>query len=295
MHHLIRGACRALLPSRASIAVALICLSTAFLRAQPTQPATQSSDLDAFMARVLARRDVNRQTLQQYILDDDETFEILGPGRTPLYRGHREFAWYVRDGMHVRSPIRFDGVTVGEEDRRKYEDNWVKQERERLERREKRDAGKADAPEPSEPEGPPVGGETPMATPRFVSEAYFMDFKFEPGNYYLAGREQLEGHNVLRIEYYPTRMFNDEPDHDKDDKGDKPDKKQDGKKKAQKEPSARERKQEEDINRKMNKTALVTLWVNPAENQIVNTPSTTSGWTSCRARGSCASTIFARR
>ena len=74
---------------------------------------------------------------------------------------------------------------------------------------------------------------------------------------------------MLRIEYYPTRMFNDEPDHDKDDKGDKPDKKQDGKKKAQKEPSARERKQEEDINRKMNKTALVTLWVDPAEYQIV--------------------------
>jgi len=269
VHHLIRGACRALLPSRASIAVALICLSTAFLCAQPTQPATQSNDLDAFMARVLARRDVNRQTLQQYILDDDETFEILGPGRTPLYRGRREFAWYVRDGMHVRSPIRFDGVTVGEEDRRKYEDNWVKQERERLERRAKRDAAKADAPEPSEPAGPPVGGETPMATPRFVSEAYFMDFKFEAGNYYLAGREQLEGHNVLRIEYYPTRMFNDEPDHDKDDKGDKPDKKQDGKKKAQKEPSARERKQDEDINRKMNKTALVTLWVDPAEYQIV--------------------------
>ena len=269
MHHLSRGACRALFPSRASIAVALICLSAAFLRAQPTQPATQSNDLDAFMARVLARRDVNRQTLQQYILDDDETFEIVGPGRTPLYRGRREFAWYVRDGMHVRSPIRFDGVSVGEEDRRKYEDNWVKQERERLERRAKRDAGKADAPEPSEPAGPPVGGETPMATPRFVSEAYFMDFKFEAGNYYLAGREQLEGHNVLRIEYYPTRMFNDEPDHDKDDKDDKLDKKEGGKKKAQKEPSARERKQEEDINRKMNKTALVTLWVDPAEYQIV--------------------------
>ena len=268
MRYLTRGACRALL-TRASIAFALICFSTAFLRAQATPPATQSNDLDAFMARVLAKRDVNRQTLQQYILDDDETFEVLGPGRTPLHRGRREFVWYVRDGMHVRSPVRFDGVTVGEEDRRKYEDNWVKQERERLERRAKRDAGKADAPEPSEPAGPPVGGETPMATPRFVSEAYFMDFKFEAGNYYLAGREQLEGHNVLRIEYYPTRMFSDEPDHDKDDKDDKPDKKEDGKKKPQKEPSARERKQEEDINRKMNKTALVTLWVDPAEYQIV--------------------------
>ena len=40
--------------------------------------------------------------------------------------------------------------------------------------------------------------------PRFVSEAYFMDFKFEPGNYYLAGNEKLEGKEVLKIEYYPT-------------------------------------------------------------------------------------------
>ena len=111
MRYLTRGACRALL-TRASIAFALICFCTAFLRAQATPPATQSSDLDAFMAQVLARRDVNRQTLQQYILDDIETFEVLGPGRAPLHRGRREFSWYVRDGMHVRSPVRFDGVTV---------------------------------------------------------------------------------------------------------------------------------------------------------------------------------------
>ena len=39
-----------------------------------------------------------------------------------------------------------------------------------------------------------------------------MDFKFEPGNYYLAGREKLEGQDVLRIEYYPTNLFNDEDD-----------------------------------------------------------------------------------
>ena len=37
-----------------------------------------------------------------------------------------------------------------------------------------------------------------------------MDFKFEPGNYYLAGREQLDGQQVLRIEYYPKHMFDDE-------------------------------------------------------------------------------------
>ena len=43
------------------------------------------------------------------------------------------------------------------------------------------------------------GGGIGGAEPRFVSEAYFMDFKFEAGNYYLAGREKLEGHDVLRI------------------------------------------------------------------------------------------------
>ena len=252
MRHLLTGA---------SLALTLVCASAVALRGQAAPPAAPSSDLDAFMARVLARRDVNRQTLQQYILDDTETFEVLGPGRAPLFRGRREFSWYVRDGLHVRSPVRFDGVSVSEADRRKYEDDWIHQERERLDRQTKRTA-EAPASDRLEPTGPPVGGDTPVATPRFVSEAYFMDFKFEPGNYYLAGREQLSGHAVLRIEYYPTRMFNDDdPDHNRksDEKRHEP----------AKPPSASERKEEETINRKLNKTALVTLWVDPAEYQIV--------------------------
>ena len=32
------------------------------------------------MEKVLARREVNRKTLDQYILDETEPFEILGPG-----------------------------------------------------------------------------------------------------------------------------------------------------------------------------------------------------------------------
>ena len=86
-----------------------------------------------------------------------------------------------------------------------------------------------------------------------------MDFKFEPGNYYLAGREKLEGQDVLRIEYYPTNLFNDEDDEKtpREMKGKKPKEEQ------------KEQKIERDINRKMNKTALVTLWVDPVEHQIV--------------------------
>ena len=90
------------------------------------------------MEKVLARREVNRKTLDQYILDETESFEILGPGRWPLYRTKRDYTWYVRDGMHVRSPVRYNGVKIGEEARQRYETNWIRRERERQERARRR-------------------------------------------------------------------------------------------------------------------------------------------------------------
>lgn len=230
-------------------------LSPAFALQDPHPP----SDLDAFMKKVLARRDVNRAHLKQYVLDEAEAFEILGPGRLRLHGSKREFTWYVRDGMHVRSPVKFNGVGVGAEDRDKYEQNWIRREKSRQERRAKK-----------EKEGKKTGGEvtisptevtvdtggTPLPTePRFVSEAYFMDFKFEPGNYYLAGREPLEGVEVLKIEYYPTKLFDD------DDKKTP--------REVRQKTKSRGEQYEQDIDRRMNKTALITLWVDPKEHQIV--------------------------
>jgi hypothetical protein len=223
--------------------------------AQPRSDAATgpANELDAFMAQVLARREVNRKTLEQYVLDETEGFEILGPGRMPLYRTKREFTWYVRDAMHVRSPVRFNGVAIDEPARVRYETRWIARERERLERAARKSEDRGDSGEKEgavsvSPDGIEVGGTVVPAEPRFVSEAYFMDFKFEPGNYYLAGREQIEGHDVLRIEYYPTRMFGD--DRHGERKG-------------------RDREAEENIERRMNKTALITLWVDPKEHQIV--------------------------
>ena len=84
--------------------------------------------------------------------------------------------------------------------------------------------------------------------PRFVSDAYFLDFEFEPGNYYLVGRETLDGHDVLRIEYYPEQMFT-ESDEDEDET---PDRDRDGRDEAA-----------------MDKTSLVTIWIDPVQHQIV--------------------------
>jgi len=220
------------------------------------------SDLDAFMEKVLARREVNRKMLDQYVLDETETFEVLGPGQWPLHRTKRDYTWYERDGMHVRSPVRFDGVGVGEKERAEYEQKWIGREKARQERKARNEREKAEVS--IGPEGVQVNSGGPVTTePRFVSEAYFMDFKFEPGNYYLAGREKLEGQDVLKIEYYPTNLFNDTDDEKTPHEMKK--------KPSSKDPKKEQKQQqaEDEINRKMNKTALVTLWVDPIEHQIV--------------------------
>jgi hypothetical protein len=229
------------------------------------QPQTQPpSDLDALMATVLQHRDENWRRLHDYVLREKEAFSLAGPGRARLYGAEREFTWYMREGYLVRSPLRYDKVTLSEADRRKYEDNWLKEEKEREEEHAKKAAAKAEQHRSAEE--PPVmdvqsfireGGE-----PRFISEAYFLEFKFEPGNYYLAGRETIENREVLRVEYYPQRLFNDDDDdrrrereRDRDRKGDRD--------------RDRERKVELDVEKKLNKVALITLWVDPAVRQIV--------------------------
>ena len=46
--------------------------------------------------------------------------------------------------------------------------------------------------------------------PQFISSSYFLRFKFDEGTYALVGREKFEGRDVLRVEYYPTKLFSDD-------------------------------------------------------------------------------------
>jgi hypothetical protein len=266
------GSVTSFLPS-ATLLLALVALSLpAEVRAQRAQAPDDTkprNELDAFMEKVLAQREANRQTLRQYILDEAEEFEVLGPGRFPLYRTKREFTWYRRDGVHVRSPLRFDGVKVTDEERDRYEKKWLSRELNRQDEREKR---RKEREITVGPQGVEVVSPRMPAEPRFVSEAYFMDFKFEPGNYYLAGREKLEGKDVLKIEYYPTGMFGDDDERDRGDK--EADREKTGKKAQDNNAnkgrdSAQAKEFERNIERRMNKTALITLWVALAEHQIV--------------------------
>lgn len=201
--------------------------------------AQPGNEIDALMERVLDNRDASWRRAGDFVLREVETLAVEGPADLPIAGFRREYEWYVRDDVVVRSPRRFDGVDVGEAERREYEAEWLR-------RRERRAAGgrpaEEDAGAPAA--GPPEAGQGPLA-PEFISDAYyFMEFEFEPGNYYLAGRETLAGREVVRIEYYPTDFFGAPAEADE---------------------SERERR----IRRGFAKTSLVTLWVDPEIHQVV--------------------------
>ncbi len=218
------------------------------------------------MSRVLERRDENWKKMQQYVLDEGERFQLLGPGGVPLYGFHREHTWFIRQGYFIRSPVRFDGVTIGEDERAREEQEWIARERRREQRARARDEqapsgsnGESAAEARQAPSAPPTppGAEDTAPTgedvlrqslePRFVSAAYFLRFKFDPGHYALAGRERLADRGVLRIEYYPSKLFTE----------------------GRTRPNKRARDRDEEIEDKMNKVSLVTMWIDPAAHQIL--------------------------
>jgi len=209
------------------------------------------SDLDDFMRRVVAHRDENWKKLQQYVLDERESFELRGPTRLPIFGERRDYTWYIRDGLFVRSPVKFNGVTIGDDERRKFEADYL----ERQKKRDLRARGLSAEPPAAEADASDIGGLLRQTRePQFVSSAYFLKFKFEEGKYALVGRETLDGRDVLRVEYFPREMFtpnNRRRNSDTDKESEK------------------ERAKNAELQRLMNKVALITLWIEPNAHQII--------------------------
>jgi hypothetical protein len=246
--HLFR---RITMPLRMAVALTLL-LSVPFAPFDPRTLASnsQTTDLDAFMETVMKRRDLNWQKMQQYVLEERETFDLNGPGGARIFGFRRDYSWFIREGYFIRSPVQSDGVTISEDERRKAEEDWMRQEK----RREARALRRAEREGEAEPE--PISSDAPerledvlkqWSEPRFVSAAYFMRFKFEPGRYALVGRETLQGRSVFKIEYYPAELFRE----------------------GRTRPNRRLRERDEDIEAKMNKVSLITLWIDSETRQIL--------------------------
>jgi hypothetical protein len=225
------------------------------------RPLRAQTDLDAFMRQVLASRDANWKKLQQYVLDERELIMLTGPGRIPIWGERHEYTWFIRDGFFVRSPVKFNGVEIAETERRKSEAEYLRRMKERDRRRGRREEDGAAGATPATVAEPPLEPAVPenidavirqTREPQFIRSAYFLRFKFEEGQYALVGRETLDGRGVLRIEYYPARMFGGTD-----------------RRRGRQEPSSEDKARDAQFQRLMNKVALVTLWVEPTAHQIV--------------------------
>ena len=219
-------------------------------------PSAQT-DLDALMGSVLLKRDDNWKKLQQYVLEERETMEVTALDGRRVYGFRREYQWFPRQGFFIKSPLTSDGVRIAESERLKAESRWLAREQFREKRRAEIAAGKTPADLDNAkttltigPGGVSTDFEAALRDslePGFVSAAYFLDFKFEQGQYALVGREKYEGHDVLKVEYYPMKMFTG----------------------GRGRPNRQLRERNKEIGQQMNKVSIVTLWVDPQDRQIV--------------------------
>jgi hypothetical protein len=233
-----------------------VCLAVSAI----AMPSAQS-DLDALMSRVLERRDENWKKLQQYTLNELETLQLAAVAVFRLYGFEREYLWFPRKGFFIRSPLKADGVTISDDKRRDAEDRWLRRSQNRERHRAER-ANKKTGPDPSEElaQAPgdvvlPGGVEDVVRQsfePQFIESANFLRFKFDQGQYALAGRERVLDRDVLKIEYYPKLLF-----------------REDRTRQTKKPAAQREQDEDETFENQMNKVSLVTLWVDPAEHQIL--------------------------
>ena len=289
-----QGFFRRRLPAAAAVLAAAVSLlpDAAAGQAVPAAGAQASSsgaaqpgnEIDRFMERVLENRDASWRRIGDFVLREVLTLDVDGPAGLPISGFRHEYEWYVREDVVVRSPRRFDGVDIGEAERREYEAEWLRRREQRAaERREERrraaeeaaagaageTAAERDAPaaenagraaaagRAADParvvtdDAAPAAGQREAEAadperlePEFITDAgYFLEFSFEPGNYYLAGFETIAGRDVVKIEYYPTDLFADD--------------------------SKPESEREQRIEEQFAKTSLVTLWIDPEFHEVV--------------------------
>jgi hypothetical protein len=129
------------------------------------------TDIDAFMSKVLVKRDSNREALRGYLFSEKELLEIRGIELPAYERMEREYLWIEREGYLVRSPVRVNGVAVSSKEQQDAEREWLHKAKKRRH------------------EG--------------LDQEAFFGFEFQPGRYLYAGKQGFQGREVVAVDYFP--------------------------------------------------------------------------------------------
>jgi hypothetical protein len=205
------------------------------------------SDLDQLVERALAHRDSGWKALPQLVLDERTDVDVLGPSGARFFAQRGEYTWFPQDGVFVRSPLRINGRGVTDAQRQAAEAAFIARERRRDERRRETAPPAESAPErPLTPET--AESLTAAMQPLFLSNnSMLMGLRYEPGRYGLVGRETRGGREVVKVEHYPTTLFKAVPAR----------------------PNQQVRERDRKLPERLNKASLLTLWIDPAQAQIV--------------------------
>jgi hypothetical protein len=188
-----------------------------------------TNDLDAFMAKVLERREIDWDRLHNYVFSERETLEIKTNRLPALENIRKEYVWRVKDGYIVRTPVKANGVSISKDEQARAENEWIEQQKRRKSKALERES--------------------------------FFGFKFQPGRYLYAGKKTVENRELTVIEYYPD--FKDLDDDQGEGSSAKLEEKE-----GKKEPKQRD-SEEEYYERMFEKAFVATMLVDPQEHQLV--------------------------
>jgi hypothetical protein len=229
----------------------------ALTMAPPAFSQQSTSDVDTFMRGVLEHRDDNWKHVKEFAFDESESFDArTGTGRT-IWGFTREFAWSPSgDGTFVRSPIGVNGVGLSEAERRTAEREWIRRRAvtDQQQKHAELEFGKGGLViNPYTIADIAINDQTVLRAiertfqPGSIDTAYLTHLTFDHGTYAFVGRETMMGRDVYRVEYYPRQFFSN--------------------------PDTATRPPTEGVvpwmEEKMDKTSLVTFWVDPLQYQIL--------------------------
>jgi hypothetical protein len=110
----------------------LACSALALQSVKSDSPKYSDKELDDLMAKVYQKSELDLENLRDYVFNETEVMEsTLSQGLTqfldrPPVPFRHEYAWAVRDGYFVRSPVLINGKKVSADEQKAYEEKWIK-------------------------------------------------------------------------------------------------------------------------------------------------------------------------